>query len=132
MPSPKSGKAGSLVAPKAPETAEEADEADPGKVTETKAEQRKAQSGKYGKAQTKPFQPADDNTEAKEKTFIAIKLKNPDGSPAAGEPYEIVVDGEAVASGTLNDKGEARVDGLDPQTCKVRFPRLDAARWEPG
>jgi hypothetical protein len=130
MPSPKSGKAGSLVAPQAPQAPEEADVADPGKVEEVKAEQRKTQSGKYGTAPTKPFQPSQSTAEEPtEKTWIAVKLDRPDGSPAAGEPYEIVANGGLVASGTLDDKGQARIDGLDPQTCKVRFPRRDAGIW---
>ena len=40
-------------------------------------------------------------------------------------------DGSTVASGTTDEKGRARVDGIDPGTCKVTFPELDRDAWEP-
>ena len=49
-----------------------------------------------------------------------------------GEPYRVTLpDGTMVAEGTLNDKGFARVDGIDPGTCKVTFPKLHKDAWKP-
>jgi hypothetical protein len=58
--------------------------------------------------------------------YIEIELLDDEKVPMAGEPYEIILpDGSTLASGTLNDKGRARVDGIDPGTCRVRFPKRD-------
>ena len=49
-----------------------------------------------------------------------------------GEPYSITLpDGSTVADGTLDEKGRARVDNIDPGTCKVTFPNLDEEAWQP-
>ena len=32
--------------------------------------------------------------------------------------------------GTLDNNGFARVDGIDPGTCKITFPELDKDAWE--
>jgi hypothetical protein len=37
--------------------------------------------------------------------------------------------GVMVGCGRLNDKGFARVDGLDPGSCDVKFPDLDKESW---
>ena len=39
--------------------------------------------------------------------------------------------GLTVADGTLDDKGCARVDNIDPGTCRVTFPNLDQDAWKP-
>lgn len=126
---------GQLVSPAAPEAPDPADEADPGKVEEAKAEQRKAKKGKYGKVTAPPFVPPDgeaggsQDQAAKEKEekkdFIEIELLDEDGQPVAGEPYEITLPDGRVDSGTLDANGYARIDGIDPGKCQVRFPNRD-------
>ncbi len=39
-------------------------------------------------------------------------------------------DGSTVATGTTDEKGRARVEGIDPGTCKVTFPELDKDAWK--
>ena len=39
-------------------------------------------------------------------------------------------DGETVAQGSLDEKGWARVDGIDEGSCKVTFLDLDKDAWE--
>jgi hypothetical protein len=34
-------------------------------------------------------------------------------------------------SGTLDENGFARVEGIDPGQCKVTFPDLDKDAWSP-
>src|SRR5881227_2766391 len=70
--------------------------------------------------------------EAKKKPhWIEINLVDEEGQPVPGEPYVITLpDGSTVADGTLDQKGFARVDGIDPGTCKVTFPNLDKEAWD--
>lgn len=132
MPSPKDGTAGSAVTPANPKAAQEADKADPGEVEKVKAEQRKSQTGKYGTAKLKPKKPPkDDEEKKKKKSWIEIELRDDKGKPMAGEPYRVTLpDGETVAEGTLDEKGFARVDGIDPGTCKVTFPKRHKTCWK--
>jgi hypothetical protein len=132
MPSPKSGKAGSAVEPVEPKAPQEADKADPGEVDKIKAEQKQKKSGKYGSAQVKPHKPPETKEEKKKKpTWIEIELVNEKKKPIPGEPYKVVLaDGQTVAEGTLNEKGFARVDGIEPGTCTVVFPRRDKSCWK--
>lgn len=131
MPSPKSGNAPSAVAPSEPKKAEEADKADPGEMTQVKARQVEAQTGKYGSPQTTPHKPPKTQEEKeKKKSWIEIELVNEKNKPISGKRYKITLpDGETVAEGTLDEKGCARVDGIDPGTCKVTFPQFDENAW---
>ncbi len=128
---PKTGKAGAPVDPAEPKAAQEADKADPGEVDETKAEQRKTQSGKYGSEKVKPYKPPQTREEKKQKTsWIEIELVDERDAPVPGEAYRITLPDGTVAEGTLDDKGFARVDGIDPGTCQVTFIHLDQEAWE--
>jgi hypothetical protein len=134
MPSPKSGTACSAVPPTEPDPAEEADKADPGEVEKVKAEQRQTQSGKYGTAKVKAYKPPQTEEEKeKKKSWIEIELRDDDGKPIPGEPYELVLpDGQVVARGTLDEKGFARVDGIEPGQAKVHFPNQEDDQWRKG
>jgi hypothetical protein len=57
---------------------------------------------------------------------------NKKNKPVPGEKYRVTLpDGTTVAEGTLDSKGHARVEGIDPGTCKVTFPDLDKNAWKP-
>lgn len=123
---PKSGKAGTAVDPAEPAAAEAADTADPGEVEQVKAQQRQTQTGKYGAVQLKPHKPDEQKT-----SWIEIEMVDEEDQPVPGMAYRITLpDGETVAEGTLDDKGFARVDALEPGTCKITFPTLDQDAWE--
>ncbi len=131
MPSPKDGKAGSAVAPADPAEAHEADIADPGKVEDIKAQQRQTQTGKYGSVQIKPHKPPQTDEERARKTsWIAIELVDEKRNPVSGERYQITLADDSVVEGTLDDKGYARLEGIDPGNCKITFPELDQDAWE--
>ncbi len=131
MPSAKSGQAGTLVSPAAPTAVEEADVAEPGEVDKIKAEQRKTKTGKYGSVQVPPHQPPQTKEEKKKKpSWIEIVLVDDDDRPVAGERFKITLSDGSVAEGTLDDKGFARVAGMEPGTCKVTFPELDKSVWK--
>jgi type VI secretion system secreted protein VgrG len=64
--------------------------------------------------------------------FIEITLVDQEGNPVTGEPYKVTLaDGSTVADGTTDSNGYARVDNIDPGTCKVTFPQLDKSVWKP-
>ncbi|HZN44856.1 MAG TPA: hypothetical protein VFB56_05980, partial [Nitrospiraceae bacterium] len=66
------------------------------------------------------------------KSWIEIELADEKNKPVPGEKYRITLpDGTVVAEGALDTKGFARVDGIDPGTCKVTFPNLDKDAWKP-
>jgi len=136
---PKSGKACTSVEPAIPDEVVAADDADPGKVAKAKVKQIEKQEGKYGSTPTKPFKSdpgavansgeADDEEERKT-SWVEIELVDEEEQPVPGEKYEITLPDKTVAKGTLDAKGFARVDGVDPGSCKVTFPELDKDAWE--
>ncbi|HEY4329749.1 MAG TPA: hypothetical protein VGN88_08430 [Phycisphaerae bacterium] len=137
MASPKDGSPGTIVPPAAPDVAKDADDADPGVVEQLKQQQRQTGQGKYGQQGVTPFTPdsgdaaSDDPSQEKKKSWISIKLVDEDNHPVPGEPYEVTLPDGRVSSGTLDDKGEAKVDGFDPGKCKVSFPAMDKSVWKP-
>ncbi len=144
MPSAKSGTACSLVPPVAPNTAEEADVADPGTMSEIQATQVATQSGKYGSVPVTPFKPASGqsatsgqsaagspSSKDQPKHWIEIQLFDEMDQPVAGEPYEIMLPDQSVASGSTDGQGLARVDGIDAGSCQITFPKRDQEAWSP-
>ena len=129
--SPKSGKAGTAISPSDPKKAEDADVADPGEVEKIKAQQRQTQSGKYGSVTAQPHKtPESAEEKDKKKSWIKIKLIDEEKEPVPGELYKITLPDGTVAEGTLDDKGSASVEGFEPGSCKVTFPRLDKKAWK--
>lgn len=64
--------------------------------------------------------------------WIEIELVDRQGNPVPRERYRIVPpDGRAV-EGFLDGEGQARVGGIDPGTCTITFPDLDASSWAPA
>jgi hypothetical protein len=57
-------------------------------------------------------------------SWIEIELVDDRGKPVPDEAYEIETADGVRRSGTLDWKGRAREEGIDPGRCKVRFPRL--------
>ena len=127
----KSGKAGTPVLPAAPDKAEDADDADPGEVSTAKAEQIQTQSGKYGSKPVTPYKPPQtDEEEEQKQSWIEIELVDEEDNPVPGEKYRITLPDETVAEGTLDDKGFARVEGIEPGACQITFPELDGRSWD--
>ena len=131
---PKSGSAGSLVAPTAPTAPKAADDAATGSIGDV------ANSGsKSGSAPSsvKVSSAGGDSPEHKpgdnlDKTsWIELQLVyESNGLPVAGMPYEVTLpDGKTVASGSTDDQGCARVDHIDPGSCQISFPTLDKEAW---
>jgi type VI secretion system secreted protein VgrG len=131
---PATGTPGSPVSPMAPKAADEADKADPGEMSQIKQQQIEQKQGKFGAPALIPFKPAKSTSSDEEKKthWIEIKLVDTENNPVPGEPYRVTLpDGKTVAEGTLDEKGFARIQGIDPGTCKVTFPKLDESAWKP-
>ncbi len=125
---PKSGEAGKAIAPAKPTVAIEADNADPGEIAELKSQQMQRKEGKYGSEEVKPHKEDDEDTH-----WIEIELVGEDDEPIPSEKYEITLPDGSVSSGTLDQNGFARVDGIrDAGSCDITFPDLDKDAWEPA
>ena len=64
------------------------------------------------------------------KHWIEIALVDDNGDPVPGAAYKIRLPNGKVMTGSLDSRGLARVDGIDPGTCKVTFPDLDRRTWD--
>ena len=122
---------GMAVVPLAPMLAADADVADPGEVARIKAKQIQEGKGRYGAPATSmtPHKPSEEDIQ--EKSWIEIELLDEDDNPVPGKRYEVTLpDGQTLASGTLDEKGFARVEGIDPGQCQITFPELHKEAWE--
>jgi hypothetical protein len=63
------------------------------------------------------------------KHWVEIAMVDQEGNPAAGQDYEIKLPNGSIVTGSLDERGLARIDGIDPGDCKVRFPSLDKTAW---
>jgi type VI secretion system secreted protein VgrG len=116
---------GPLVPVQAPKEAHIADNADPGDKSPTYKNQPKPSDAPTHK-------PKSSKEEKAKKDWIEIELVDDAGKPVPGEPYKVTLpDGSTVAEGTLDNKGFARIDNIDPGSCKVAFPRLHKDAWKP-
>ncbi len=132
MPSPKSGNAGSAVSPAAPDAAVDADDAVAGDVDQAQGASATKAASSQDSVKVKPYKPPQTKEEKAQKpSWIEIVMVDEQGNPVPSLAYSITLpDGETVAEGTLDDKGFARVDGIEPGTCQITFPDLDKEAWE--
>jgi hypothetical protein len=66
-----------------------------------------------------------------EKTWVEIHVTYDDGTPFDGNCCVELPDGRKT-EGTPDKNGIVRIEGLDPGSCKVSFPHLDASGWKPA
>lgn len=52
------------------------------------------------------------------------------GNPVAGEDFQVKLPDGTVIDGSLDDKGQARVGGIDQGNCQVSFPNIDKDMWK--
>jgi len=60
---------------------------------------------------------------------LEIALRDDRDTPMAGADFEVVDPTGRVHRGTLDDHGEARLDGLPAGMCRIAFPGLQPGRW---
>lgn len=73
--------------------------------------------------------PASTRQARAELTWIEIRLIGEDDLPIPNERYRLSLPDGSTREGRLDDKGKARVDGIDPGECEVTFPTLDEEAW---
>ena len=130
--SPLSGSPATPAPPLNPTEPEIADNALPGSESPSFRSQRAQLSPAQAAAADAPWHDAHSAENQTKKNWIAIRLRDERGDPVPGEFYRITLpDGSTLCEGTLDEKGFARVEGIDPGTCKVSFPRLDRDAWKP-
>lgn len=57
--------------------------------------------------------------------WIGIELVDRKGRAVPNEPYEVTLPDGRPVTGTLDRAGKVRIEGIDPGTCTVTFPRID-------
>ncbi len=78
---------------------------------------------------TRTFQVAGSNAK---RSWIEVQLLDDSGDPKAGADYRLVLPGNRVKKGKLDDEGLVRVDKLRDGVCKVSFPgTIDEAAQRP-
>ena len=131
MASPRSGTAPAAVAPAEPIDALEAIDDAPGAASAAQAASQERPDASHSNEKVKAFKPpTKEEVQQKDLTWIEIELLDPSGEPVPGEPYVIELPDGTVSSGILDSRGMARVDGIDPGTCKVSFPRRHDKAWK--
>src|SRR5215475_3352149 len=76
------------------------------------------------------FDHPDKDQKDKKLSWLEIELMDEEGKPVPSEKYLINLPDGTKKEGMLDSEGRARVDGIDPGTCKVSFPSRDAKDWK--
>ena len=63
------------------------------------------------------------------KTWVEFELLDKNKRPVKGLSVEVTLPDGSVEVAALSDKGSFRKDGIDPGTCRVRFPDLCGREW---
>ncbi len=71
-----------------------------------------------------------DVVDPKKTSWVEIELVDDEGLPVAFEPYRVQLPNGQTIEGTLDGRGQARIEGIDPGNCKVTFPDRDAKDWK--
>jgi hypothetical protein len=136
MPSAKSGTAGTADSPVDPDTALEALDDTSGDVSDTSANPAQTTAGNWDQTQVAamsddPGSSSDSSTSSStsKNSWIGVDLKDDKGNPVPGEAFEVKHSDGTISSGTLDDHGRARVEGVPSGQCDIRFPRLHNSEW---
>jgi hypothetical protein len=66
---------------------------------------------------------------AAKKSWIEITLEDEDGKRVPGEEYLVIAPDGTEKPGQLDANGFARIEGLDPGTCRITFPLRADREW---
>ena len=134
MASPKSIKSASAVAPAAPDQAQEAVNADPGEVSSASSSAIQTSAGSW-QSTTLTANASSNPTGKKDPTktsWIEVQLVDENGKGIPGQAFIVTAPDGFDYSGTTDEQGVGRVDGIDPGSSDITFPDLDKDAWEPA
>ena len=63
-------------------------------------------------------------------SWVLIELVDEKSAPVPAERYRVELPDGSIVDGVLDRKGRARIEGIDPGSCKVSFPERDAKDWK--
>jgi len=64
-----------------------------------------------------------------EKDCLAFTLQDEDGTPIAGEKYEVTLPSGSILKGVTDKQGKVKISGIEAGNCKVSFPDLHMDDW---
>lgn len=64
-------------------------------------------------------------------SWIELEMVDEAGQPVPHQRYRVITADGRTREGFLDQQGVARVGGIDPGTCRITFPDLDAEAWRP-
>ncbi len=67
---------------------------------------------------------------AQEKTWVQFELVDAEGAGIGGARYRLQLPDGSVREGSLDGDGSVRVPNIDPGTCQISFPDIDAGEWK--
>jgi hypothetical protein len=96
-----------------------------------RVDRRSLEAGANSLVEEEPERPAERPLPVEEKTWIAIRLVDDSSppKPLAFKRYKVELPDGSTRTGMLDDKGAARIEGIDPGQCQVSFPDLDPNSW---
>jgi hypothetical protein len=66
---------------------------------------------------------------AKTITWIEIELVDSQNRPVRNERFRMELPGGEFYEGTTDNRGSARIEGIDPGVCELNFPERDMREW---
>ncbi|MBS1874975.1 MAG: hypothetical protein JSU00_17285 [Acidobacteria bacterium] len=62
--------------------------------------------------------------------WIEFQLVDQDNQPVPGEPYKVLLPDQSTRTGTLDNDGKARFEGILPGQATICFTGLDKQEWQ--
>jgi len=62
--------------------------------------------------------------------FIGIELVDTEKRPVPFAAFEVILPDGSPVTGRLDENGKARIEGIDPGECTIRFPEIDRRDFE--
>ncbi len=121
---PKEGTACKAEKPVEPAEPEEATAAEPGEKAEGTGGGGGEGSGGGGSKESS------EEEKEEETTWVEIQLKDKKGNPVPGKNYEVKLADGSIRAGKLDKDGKARIAGVQPGKCDVKFTNVDKNEWK--
>ncbi len=127
---PKDGTACKAEAPVEPAEPKEATSADPGESSKTSGSEEPEERSSDARGGSGFEKESSKEKKEVEITWVEIELKDKKGNPVPNEDYEVKLADGSVRKGKLGPDGKARLAGVKPGSCDVKFPKVDKKEWK--